>query len=170
MNQVWVESPPGTVPRVLPMIVTRGVLWQANEDELLLNIPAQARFWVQRGHPIRFERVAGVNACTLHLWLQGLPLAAYFVQRFYLTLHAAAISTPKGAIVVAGHSAMGKTTLAAALACRGYPLLADEIVPILPAASGALEVAPAMPDLFLWRAALTKLGFAVDSCVMARPG
>src|SRR4051812_28822236 len=98
MNQVWVESPPGTVPRVLPMIVTRGVLWQANEDELLLNIPAQARFWVQRGPPFLFGRVAGVNGFTFHLWLQGLPLAPFFVQRFYRALPAAAISTPKGAI------------------------------------------------------------------------
>lgn len=170
MNAIWIERPLGSLPQSLTTVTNQGVLWQANADELLLNIPGQARFWVRRHNPIHFERPATTTEPALHLFLQGLPLAAYFVHRQCLTLHAAALSTPKGAIVIAGHSAMGKSTLAAALVARGYPLLADEITPLAITPGQRLDVQPVPSFIYLWRDALAKLDIAMDDCVLVRPG
>lgn len=170
MTKNWIEVPPGTLPQSLSAVTNRGVLWQANLDQLLLTIPGQARFWIERGQPIRVERPTTTTDSQLELFLQGLPLATYYVHRQCLTLHAAALATPKGAILLAGHSATGKSTLAAALVARGYPLLADEITPLAIQPGARLDVQPVPTCLYLWRDALAKLEIAIDDCIQVRPG
>lgn len=166
----WHESATGSLPTTLAPVESHGVLWQANESEFILHLPGQARFWVKQPQPIQVERAATTSDIALRLFSQGLPLAAHFVQRQYFTLHAAALATPHGAIVLVGHSATGKSTLAAALARRGYALLADEVTPLTITPSGTLQVEPAVIDLFLWRTAIEKLAFPLASCIQARPG
>ena len=45
-----------------------------------------------------------------------------------LVLHASAVATARGAVVFAGSPGMGKSTVAAALAQRGCPLIADDFL------------------------------------------
>ena len=45
-------------------------------------------------------------------------------------LHGAAIATPEGAWLLCGASGSGKSTLVAALVAAGYPLIADDILPL----------------------------------------
>jgi hypothetical protein len=45
-------------------------------------------------------------------------------------LHGAAIATPEGAWLLCGSSGSGKSTLVAALVAAGYPLIADDILPL----------------------------------------
>ena len=47
-----------------------------------------------------------------------------------LVLHASAVATPDGAIVFAGAPGQGKSTLATALALRGFPLVSDDFLVI----------------------------------------
>lgn len=45
-----------------------------------------------------------------------------------LVLHASAVATPRGAVVFAGPGGAGKSTLAARMALRGHPVMADDTV------------------------------------------
>jgi hypothetical protein len=47
-----------------------------------------------------------------------------------LVLHACAVQTPIGAVVISGASRAGKTSLATAMATLGHPFLADEVVAV----------------------------------------
>lgn len=47
--------------------------------------------------------------------------------RGFISIHAAAVATPGGILVVAGASGQGKSTLALGLAHRGFGLLSDEL-------------------------------------------
>src|SRR6185436_17962029 len=57
---------------------------------------------------------------------------AVLQQRGLLPLHASALLLGAGAIALLGPSRAGKSTLAAALARRGHPVLADDVVPVSP--------------------------------------
>jgi hypothetical protein len=48
--------------------------------------------------------------------------------RGYEVLHASAVSTPAGLVVLSGVSGAGKSTFASALSARGYPVWADDAV------------------------------------------
>jgi hypothetical protein len=94
------------------------------------------------------ERVPAVPAhTTRHLLLDHvLPLALGTEQ---VVLHAGAVSMPAGAVAFAGRGGAGKSTLIAALARRGHPLLADDAVRVTRHAERH-EAHPGYPSLRLW--------------------
>lgn len=61
-------------------------------------------------------------------------------------LHACAVETPLGVVAVAAPSGMGKSTLAAELIQRGWPLFADDVL-ALRRQAGAVEARPATPHM-----------------------
>lgn len=155
----WSEATPTELPTRLSNPVREGILWQATELEFLLNVPAVGRFYVGRRQSVRVARESGISDDQISLFVLGLPLAAHFVQRGFLTLHGAAFATSEGAVVVVGGAACGKSTLLAGLARRGYPILADEVVPIVFSGKGVPQVHPGMPEIFLWKDAALRLGY-----------
>ena len=56
------------------------------------------------------------------------PAAALLARGAFVALHAAAVSGPRGAVVLRGSAGAGKSTLAAAAAARGLQVLGDESV------------------------------------------
>jgi hypothetical protein len=88
------------------------------------------------------------NATSQHLYLsQVLPLA--LSKRGKLVFHASAIEVRGGAVVFAGESGRGKSTLAASFAINGHPFLTDDGL-VLEARSGHLAVLPSHPSIRLW--------------------
>ena len=66
--------------------------------------------------------------------------------RGYEALHASAVRSPDGAVVVLAPSGTGKTALALVLARLGWPLLSDDIV-VLGRGQGAVLTHPGTPHL-----------------------
>lgn len=57
-----------------------------------------------------------------------LPLLHLLRTRGISALHAAAVLSPAGAVLLAGESGRGKSTTAASLDAAGWPLLADDVL------------------------------------------
>ncbi len=74
----------------------------------------------------------------LVLRLRGLP-----------ALHAGAVAVGGAALAVTGPAGAGKSTTTAALAARGHPLVADDVL-ALRSEAGGIVVQPAYPHLRLW--------------------
>jgi hypothetical protein len=72
----------------------------------------------------------------------GLNAIAY--QRGLLPLHASAIGTGETCVAFCGQAEVGKSTLAAALAQAGYPLMCDDLAIVHPDRDGTPLVWPAM--------------------------
>lgn len=91
---------------------------------------------------------SGTPAHTLrHLFLdQVLPLIVGASDR--LALHGSAIRTEAGAVAFLGYSGLGKSTLAARLGRRGFPVLSDDCCLIVRTAGG-FEVVPSYPGVRL---------------------
>jgi hypothetical protein len=65
------------------------------------------------------------------------------------SLHAGAVAIDGVAVALAGEAGTGKSTTTAALAGRGHPVLADDVL-ALRATGGEILAQPAYPHLRLW--------------------
>lgn len=108
---------------------------------------------------------ADEHAATLDLldrMVHGV-LAELYARGMY-AMHASAVATPAGALILAGRSGQGKTTLALGLVRHGFGLLSDEFAVVAPASRQILpyrrsiHIRPGTPAL------IPELGF-----IMARP-
>lgn len=135
-----------------------GVLTQVSQGEVLIDVPAVARYYVTEGTSIVIDAYPNADEDSMRLFLLTAALGALFHQRRILTLRASSVATPNGAIVIAGASGIGKSMLAAALNARGYGLLSDDISMIALDEAGTPSVVPGAPTMSLWASALDELG------------
>ena len=161
----------GEVPDELDDPVGTGVLYQAKPNEFLLRLDAIAGYYVTDGREIVVEPVPGATDDEVQLFLLGSALGALLHQRGLLVMHASAIETPMGAILISGTSGSGKSTLAAALWRRGYRLLADDVCAVAPKPDGTATpiVLPGYPQTKLWADTTRKLALDLDSLRRVRP-
>ncbi len=124
--------------------------FDAGEAAILLRVPRVGRFLIENGRRIRIQPEAGVEQTKLRLFLLGSCLGAILHQRGITPLHASAVSCGAGAIVVCGRSGAGKSTTAAALAARGFGILADDISALSIRHRDVL-LAPGYPQMKLWQ-------------------
>lgn len=149
----------GAVPRTLEAPADAHGYWQTAPGAYLLNADGAdgaARYIVsEQGRRIR---VAPADDRDTHIGgLLGSVLAACLQMRGILTLHASAIETAAGAVLFAGHSGVGKSTLLAALVERGYAMLADDITGIILDEAGLPVALSAFPQTRLWADSLDAL-------------
>lgn len=157
---VWLTT--GPVPEHLSRPVSEGVYFEAGLDGYLLRVPATARYLVRDGRQIIVDVAEGASPRDVRTLLLGPVITAVLHQRGALVIHAGAVVGARGAVIIAGDSGHGKSTLLAALAERGYPVLADDTTAITLDDAQALRVHPAFPSMRLWRDALTRMGRATD--------
>ena len=148
----------GRVPEQLSAPFAGDPSCEANTTEFLLRIPGVASYYVRDGVEVIVEAAEHAPAIDLRSYLLGSIFAAVCHQRGLLPLHASAIGTPRGTVAFLGHSGAGKSSLAAFLARRGHPVLADDICLIDPLAPLDSRVLPVAPWLKLWRTTLDALG------------
>ena len=90
-------------------------------------------------------------------------LAALLRHRGLLVLHANAVQTPDGVVVISGESGSGKSTTLAALLRRGCRMLSDDVTALRPGdVPGAIEVVPGAAQIHLTQDAAESLGYAVS--------
>lgn len=147
----------GTVPRELPHARVATPYFQAVGDTLLLDIAGTARYAVARGQSITIETYPDAAMERVRLFLLGSALGALMYQRGHLLLHGSAVDTPHGAMIFVGPQGEGKSTLAAHLHRRGYPLLCDDVCAVLQDAAGGYQIIPSLPQLRLCTDALERL-------------
>ncbi|MBO0718286.1 MAG: AAA family ATPase, partial [Rhizobiales bacterium] len=78
-------------------------------------------------------------------------------QREQIVLHASAVEVNGKAMVFCGHSGAGKSTIAAALAKRGYRLITDDVCALTFSDAAHPIVHPDGRQLKLWAQAIEKL-------------
>lgn len=148
----------GAVPEHLDAPVKTGVLFEAAKDNYLLRVDGVARYLARHGREVLVNRAEGAQDSDVRALLLGSVVTALLHQRNVLVLHAGGVVGRTGAVLIAGHSGQGKSTLLAALAERGYPIVADDEAAITFDSAGQPFVHPAYPRLKLWADAVSRLG------------
>lgn len=121
-------------------------------------------FLVRNGSEILVDARTPVAAPALRAYVLGSALAVICHQRGLLPLHAAALASPRGIILLVGESGAGKSTLSAALTARGLGLVAEDLAPLSWTDEARPPMAlPSVPRLKLSPEALRRHGHAPDT-------
>ncbi len=126
------------------------------DGSVLLNIHKITRILVQNGTSITVDVLQRDSTASWRLFLLGSALGFLCHQRGLFPLHAATVKIGNRTVALAGHSQVGKSTLAFELTRRGHGLLSDDVTVLR--TEPRIEVLPAFPRLKLWRTTLTALG------------
>jgi hypothetical protein len=154
----------GAVPQSLAAPLAQGATWQAAPNQFLLQIHDVANYLVTNGDTVMIEPAATSHEDDVRTFLFGTVWGALLHQRDFLTLHASAVVTARGAVLFAGDSGVGKSTLAAALGQHGFALLADDKTAITFDVQRQPFALPAYPTRRLWDDSATRLGHPLDGC------
>ena len=162
----------GAVPQTLPAGVgktTKGPIWQAHPGAFLIELEGIARYLATDGRDILVEPLGG-DADDVASTFVSAALAPCLQQRGVATLHAAAVARQGGAVLLLGPSAVGKSSLAAALIQRGDALLADDIAGVVLDAGGRPLALPAFPRQKLWALTLDRMDWRGQAGARVRQG
>lgn len=121
-------------------------LWAATAT-LWLQVPDVARFLVRNGNEILIDPDPSTDDDSIRAFLLGSAFGALLLQRGHLVLHGNAVQIGDRCVVCVGPSGAGKSTLAVGLMRRGYPVLADDVVPV----DGRCRALPGFPRIKLWQ-------------------
>jgi hypothetical protein len=130
----------------------------ATPSQYFLRIRGVARYLVTEGREIVVCRDANAQLLDVRGYLLGIIFSVLCQQRGLLPLHASAVRGRDGVVAFLGRSGQGKSSLAAHLAQRGLPVVADDICLIDPGQPEEMMVLPTAPWLKLWRNTLQNLG------------
>ncbi len=148
----------GPIPSQLPGAVEVDPDCFATSRQYLLRIPGIASYLASDGQDIVVAPEPGARPLDVRAYLLGTVFVILCHQRGMLPLHASAVAGSRGVVAFLGRSGQGKSSLAAHLAQRGFPVLADDFCLIDFSASAEAMVIPAAPWLKLWRNSLETLG------------
>jgi hypothetical protein len=101
------------------------------------------------GHRIRADWPASLTMDDVALNLLGPILGFVLRLRGFTCLHASAVAVGGEVLAFVGRRSAGKSTTAAALALLGYPLVSEDVVPVLER-GGGYEAIPGYPSVRLW--------------------
>jgi len=135
---------------------------QIAPGKLWLCTPDGSRIGVRDGAEVTVDVAPAADMALLQLYLTTTCMAALLHQRGILVLHAAAMRVGQGAVLFAGASTSGKSSLAAWFHQRGFEVLADDLCAI----DDAGRLLPGPPQLQLWGDVVRKLG--LDASVLPR--
>jgi hypothetical protein len=135
-----------------------GARWQTAPGVYLLNLRRVGRFQVQDGKEIVIQPMEGVEEDTIRTFLLSACLGNLLHQRKLFAVHCSGVHTEKGAVLFAGNSGMGKSTLVSAFLQRGYKILADDMLALTINEQGQVIALPGFPQVKLWADSAAALG------------
>lgn len=168
-EEIQVDIAWGTTPLALKRVLNSGLYFTANNDEFLMDIEDVARFYVHSGKKIIIERYPGSDEDSIRLFLLGSAFGALLHQRGFWTLHASAVHTEKGAVLIAGNSGAGKSTTMQSLIQKGYQNLSDDVTAVY-CEQGKLFALPSYPHSKIWDHTAKLINTDTSELRRIRPG
>jgi hypothetical protein len=151
----------GAVPDRLEGATGTGPTWQVAGTRFLLHIPGVARFMLEDGSSIIFAPDSEDSLDDVPVFVIGSAFGVLLHQRGQIVLHASAVRVNDKAVLFCGAAGAGKSTLAAALAQRGYALVNDDVCTLAIEPGLAPRVHPDGRQLKLWGQAIDRLELAL---------
>jgi len=147
----------GNVLKNLDSPLNMGPVYEATNELFLLKVGV-GQYLIRNGSEIIIQPAHNATEKQLRLLLFGSAMGALLNQRGYFVLHASAIATNKGAVIVMGISGAGKSTTIQSFVDKGYKQLADETVALYyDKKSQQVMALPSFPSTKLWKNSVEKL-------------
>lgn len=172
-----VELPPGSgdadvTVSVAPLGIAapESDAWSINAgvDETSGWAPGAGAFLVRNGSEIVVDPMPRADDRALRMAIVGPLLGVILSQRGRFVLHASTVVIDDVAVAFAGPSGRGKSTLTAALARAGYPLVADDMT-VIDTVQRPPLVQPGFPRVKLWPDSAGALDERVEELPLIHP-
>lgn len=109
----------------------KGVQYGVDGDSIHIRVPGVADFVGTPEGELSVHKIADSSQSDIAIVLGTLVLGMVLHTRTTaLTLHGSAVSVDGGALLFLGDCGVGKSTLAGAMAAKGFPLLSDDMIVI----------------------------------------
>lgn len=146
----------GKVPDAIPEPPLKQIgSLQMSADHYRLELPI-CTYYVRHGKEIIIEIKSNADQKTIRLFLLANAMAAVLHQRRQVALHAGAIVTGEGLVLVSGRSGAGKSTTISTLRKKGFTIFADDVV-VLSEQNGKIVGIASYPIVKLWQDSIEKL-------------
>jgi len=136
----------------------------ANEDNVLLTVADIARYWIQSGNRITYQKLNGSSDDDVRAFLLGSCIGAILMQRDFFVLHGCTIKVGEGCIVFVGPSTSGKSTIAASFKQSGYSILSDDVCAI----DSSYRAVPGIPRIKINKDVANHFGINTDNLNIIR--
>lgn len=143
--------------------------WQLGPGICRMHPDGLGQFEARGGNEISVEPEPGAAVDNLRPFLLGACLAILMHQRQLFVLHCSGVRTERGAVVFAGKSGSGKSTMVSAFLERGYRILADDMLALTINEQGEVIALPGFPQVKLWADAARALGRSTDGLRRVTP-
>jgi hypothetical protein len=154
----------GPVPRKLADPVCQRPLVQIDRGGTCLHhVPGVARYRVSERRLITVEPYPGAALDRVLSFLRATPLYVLCYQWGLLPLNAACVAESGKAVLLAGGTASGKSTLAVALSRRGYRIMADDDCALAPGNGDGPIIWPGFPEVRVWPESVAALGLSAQA-------
>jgi hypothetical protein len=135
-----------------------------------LQIPCVAHYHISGGSRVTVVPVAGATEADVRLFLLESVLGLIGHQRGFLPLSAACVALGGRAVAICGAHHVGKSTYAAALALRGFQVVADSVTVVSAEAGPPAQVLPTAARLKVWPDSLAALQVPLARSALVRAG
>lgn len=160
----------GPVPRALDGHAVEPGFRVIADGCFLLRCDTGYGYFYEPGAGITIERPEGADPDEEQLWLNGSVYAAVASLNGFLPFHASAVAHDGRVFAFSGPGGAGKSTLAAALGARGFPLFCDDTLVIDLAEREHVRCMPGHKRLKLREDALALTGAVAEQPVGADTG
>ena len=150
----------------MPPVDETGCGFRMQGNQACYRLEGAGAFLVSEGKDILVEPCPGVSQMALRLCMLGPALALALYQRGLFILHASAVAIDGTAVAFLGGHGWGKSTMAALLHARGYPVITDDVTAV---DLDHNTVVPSFPQLKLWPEALRVLSRPAHNLPQVHP-
>ena len=130
-----------------------------DKNNIIVDVKDVARYTVTNGKSIVVELCENTEEIEIKNYLLGWSFGCIFVQRKMVPLHASSVLLNNKALVIAGHTQAGKSTLSNRLMNKGYNFISDDICVIDMDENKTPMVIPSIPVNKIRPDMVEKLGY-----------
>ena len=120
---------------------------------------------VEEGRSITYELQPNGKLEYLRTYILGFAMSILYLQRGDMAIHCSAIVKEDKAILIAGESGSGKSTITSYLLGMGYQLMADDMAVVKVTNTGVVKVLPGFPYQKLCRDMAVEKGYNLEDCI-----
>jgi hypothetical protein len=132
------------------------------DDTAMFTFDDTGHYSVRNGSDVVVDAKPDADPALLRLHIFASIMGMICHQRGLLVLHASAVAFGNTAVAFTGPPGAGKSTIAAHCLAAGGRLVADDMLVLSFHEQGGVLAHPGMPNVKLWRDALTSLGRDAD--------
>jgi len=158
----------GHVPKKLEHRQYKGVNFECNSNDFLLQVDDVAHFLISNGKSLTIDPNPSAKLSEIELFTLGSAMATLLVQRNIIPFHGAAFEKDGKAIVIGGNSGVGKSSLLQYFALKGYQCLTDDVC-ALSIVGGKVVLSPSYPSAKLWDDTILQYQINVNPNQRLRP-